>query len=96
MALQSSQKQKYSEKRPNKYSFSCLHFKLWQKNSLILISLKLNKIKKQFSFYPEITRFRNYDFFFLTCPLKEFGQIKQKVENGPCSRLYCVNQNDFK
>ena len=63
MTLQSSQKQKYSEKRPNKYSFSCLHFKLWQKNSLILISLKLNKIKKQFSFYPEITRFRNYDFF---------------------------------
>ena len=34
--------------------------------------------------------------FFLTCLLIEFGQIKQKVENGSCSRLSCVNQHDFK
>ena len=31
--------------------------------------------------------------FFL---LIEFGQIKQKVENGSCSRLFCVTQHDFK
>ena len=34
--------------------------------------------------------------FFLNCPLIEFGQIKQKIENGSCSRLSCVNQHDFK
>ena len=27
---------------------------------------------------------------------KDFCQIKQKVENGSCSRLSCVNQHDFK
>ena len=26
----------------------------------------------------------------------EFGQIKQKVENGSCSRHSCVNHHDFK
>ena len=34
--------------------------------------------------------------FFLTCLIIEFGQIKQKVENGSCSRHSCVNQHDFK
>ena len=28
--------------------------------------------------------------------LIEFGQIKQKVKNGLCSRLSCGNQHDFK
>ena len=40
---------------------------------------------------------QNEDFrfspFFL---LIEFGQTKQKVENGSCSRHSCVNQRDFK
>ena len=45
MALQSSQKQKYSEKiskKTKKIQFFLSTLRLWQKNSLILISLKLN------------------------------------------------------
>ena len=38
-------------------------------------------------------KFRFFKDFFL---LIEICQIKQKVENGSCSRLSCVNQHDFK
>ena len=48
-----------------KWQFFLSTLWLGQNHSLILISLMpiAHLIKKQLSFYPEITRFRNYDFF---------------------------------
>ena len=44
---------------------------------------------------PKVSKIKVLDFF-LFFLLTEFGHIKQKVENGSCSRLSCVNQHNFK
>ena len=74
---------------------NCMHLKTVQM-SVFAIKVNINPIIWIFfgskGMQNQKFRFFHHFSYYLT----EFGQIKQKVENGSCSRHSYVNQHDFK